>query len=122
MLWVHGDSKRAAITLVATGACTMFLATVLCVLGLYSVSIGAYTTITGCVFMIFTGLLFQWRMRLDPEQPLVANKMTAFQTYLVKRVLASLETLFGASLLIYWLIYIQPWHIRLFFYLLRPLS
>ena len=128
LLLSQGNSKVASVLLAAGGVCIMLQI----LLWMWSIppwpgtsyayypaydkiNVGVGTTLIGCSFIILAGLLSLWRIKLVPTDITTAITKTHFKTYIIRIARISIVTLIGISLVIFWLYYILPWKVQLWF-------
>lgn len=110
LLLVAGDSKIAATHFTATGAGTLTLTLVTSAAVLHTTSIGVHLTLTGCAFIILAGFLSLRRLQ---SEPVPRHKMTNFRTYVARRFLISVLTIFAVLIFLFWLTSLLPPYFRI---------
>jgi hypothetical protein len=110
LLMIGGDSKMAATHFTVTGAGTLAMSLITGGVALRTVDTGMYLTITGCAFIALAGFLSLRRLQAEPVP---RHKMTNFKTYVVRRFLISVLTVFAVLIFIFWLISLLPPYSRI---------
>jgi hypothetical protein len=110
LLLISGDSKMAATHFTVTGAGTLTVSLITGGVALRTVSTGMYLTIAGCAFIALAGFLSLRRLQ---SEPVARHKMTNFKTYVARRFLISVLTMFAVLVFIFWLISLLPPYSRI---------
>jgi hypothetical protein len=113
LLLIAGDSRIAATHFTVTGGSIMTMSGIISAISLHTLSTGIYLTVTGCAFIGLAGFISLRRLQLEPVP---RHKMTNFRTYIIRRFLISLLTIFAVLVFIFWLLSLLPPYWRIGFY------
>ena len=112
-LLTGGRSRKTAEAFVVIGTLAASWATTSAFFLLETVGIGIATTLTGCAFIVLAGLLSIWHMKVGPVN---RSGMPHYGEYVARRITISILTLFGITLIVFWLYSQIPRYVRAFFF------
>jgi hypothetical protein len=112
-LLTGGRSRKTAEAFVAIGTLAASWATTSAFFLLETVGIGIATTLTGCAFIVLAGLLSIWHMKVGSVN---RSGTPHYGEYVARRITTSILTLFGITLIVFWLYSQIPWYVRAFFF------
>jgi hypothetical protein len=102
---IAGYSKIAATHFTVMGGSTMLMSGITSAISLRTLGTGMYLTVTGCAFLGLAGFISLRRLRLEPVP---RYKMASFRTYVIRRFLISMLTLFAVFVIIFYLLSLAP--------------
>jgi len=113
LLLIGGDSKIAATHFTVTGGSVMMISVAIAAASMRTLSSGIYLTVAGSAFIGLAGFISLRRLRLEPAP---RHKMMSFRTYVIRRFLGFLLTLFAVFVVIFYLLSLLPAGMRIGLY------
>jgi hypothetical protein len=105
LLLIAGYSKVAATHFTVMGGSTLLMSGATIVLSMHTLSTGMYLTLGGCAFLGLAGFISLRRLQLEPVP---RHKIASFRTYVIRRFLISMLTLFAVLVVIFYLLSLAP--------------
>jgi hypothetical protein len=116
-LYVDGRSFRTSMVTAFLGI--LAIVTVLVSLTrLSTLDFGAFSTLTGCLFIAVAGLSSLWRAEIEPAEPGVFYRRVRLADYVVRRVFIAMVILVGITWVVFLIMQLFPLEIRKFFFYL----
>lgn len=113
-LYVDGNSFRTSMATASLGI--LGIVTVSASLTrLHTLEFGAFSTLTGCLFIGVAGLSSLWRTKIEPAEHGVFDRRVRLTNYVVRRVFIAVVTLIGISWVVFLIIQLFPLEIKKYF-------
>jgi hypothetical protein len=116
-LYVDGKSFRTSMVTAFLGI--LAIVTILVSLTrLHTLDFGAFSTLTGYLFIAVAGLSSLWRAEIEPAEPGVFYRRVRLADYVVRRVFIAMVILVGITWVVFLILQLFPLEIRKFFFYL----